>query len=208
MPRNRRVHDAQLRSAQTALREERLALAAITKVMLLEVPDPSRVLARLDAMARAAEANPRTTVSTKRMLLDATRFVRTAIQRELGKPQELFDPHVGHVDADKVDELVEPVNGNQQLGLAGQGSFLGDVEEAHAERVTTITRVQSAIVDLYRGEGVLTDRALHANYLLAGARSPLPMQSYAALVERRKELAAAGRVVSAGNGAWGLVEQV
>lgn len=193
---NAKVKRAAERSAEKALKEERLALAAITKVMLLEVPDPGRVLARLEAMARAAEGNPRTPLATRKMLQDGVKFVRTAIQRENGKPQALFDPHVGHLKAEKVDALVDATDGAQQLGLTGQDSFMGDVEAAHTERVDTISTVHGAIVTLIQEHGPLNDRELFDRYIMEGARWPI--QSAKALGERRKELTGAGRLVGAG----------
>jgi hypothetical protein len=193
---------AKQRSAERALREERQALLAITKVMLLEVRDPSRVLARLDAMARAARDPVQ-----QRLILDATRFVRAAVAQELGKAQPLFDPHVGHVRPEKVDALVEPTEGEQQLGLDGQGSFLGDVEQEHTERVATIGRVHDAIVELIREHGAADDRLLHSRYLVKAVGGGLPTQSAGAIRERRQELSAAGRLVSAGSGTWDLVER-
>jgi hypothetical protein len=207
-----KVKAAHQRSLERALREERLAIAAIVKVMLIEVPDPARVLARLDAMTRAAEANPRVPATVRRQLLDATRFVRTAIERETGRPQSLFDPDVGHTSPRDVDALVRPTNGPQQLGLVGHsGSMLGDVEAAHDDRVRTIQAVHTALVGLFQEHGALTDRELYSRYTLTNVRGALPQQSQKAVTERRKELTAAGRVVSAGRGprdepAWNLVE--
>lgn len=210
MPRgtDRAVKAAHLRSLERALREERLALAAIVKVMLIEVPDPARVLARLDAMTRAAEANPRTPRAIVKQLLDATLFVKTAIERETGRPQSLFDPHVGHVKDTDVDKLVEPTNGPQQLGLQQGEGLLGDAEEAHRERVEVLFRVHNMLIELYQQHGALSDTDLHTHYKARAASFPqerLPVQTKGALVERRRELAASGRVVRAGE-KWKLVE--
>jgi hypothetical protein len=206
-----KVQRAQQRSLQRALQEERLAIAAIVKVMLIEVPDPRRVLARLDAMTRAAEANPRVPATVRRQLIDATRFVRTAIERETARPQSLLDPHVGHVDPGDVDALVAPTKGPQQLGLVNNGSTLGDVEEAHEQRVRTITAVHSALVALIREKGAASDTGLYNRYLMANTSGALPAQSKKSIVERRKELLAAGRIVSAprqnGVPAWDVIER-
>jgi hypothetical protein len=207
-----KVKKATQRSLERALQEERLAIAAIVKVMLIEVPDPRRVLARLDAMTRAAEANPRVPPAVRRQLIDATRFVRTAIERETGRPQSLFDPHVGHTSPKDVDALVAPTRGPQQLGLVNNGSTLGDVEEAHDQRVKTISAVHTALVGLLREGGAATDRELFTRYMLANAGAALPVQSQKAITERRRELFAAGRIVSAARerGAepvWDVVER-
>ena len=204
-----RIKRAAKRSMAKALQEERLALGAIVKVMLLECPDPGRVLARLDAMVRAAEANPRTSPTVRRQLLDATRFVRAAIQREEGRPQELFDPHVGHVRPEAVEALVESTNGTQQLGLTGQESILGDVEAAHEDRVRTLEAVHEELVVILRADGPLSDLELHGRYMLHGMARSLPKQSAKAIADRRRELCAAGRVVRAEGREqkWDLIER-
>lgn len=202
------VKAAQQRSLERALREERLALAAIVKVMLIEVPDPARVLARLDAMTRAAEANPRTPRAIVKQLLDATLFVKTAIERETGRPQSLFDPHVGHVRGKDVDKLVEPTNGPQQLGLQEGDGLLGDAEAAHRDRVEVIGRVHNALVALYQEHGALSDGDLHEHYKARAAafvQERLPVQTKGAIVERRRELAVSGRISRSGD-RWMVVE--
>jgi hypothetical protein len=202
------VKAAQQRSLERALREERLALAAIVKVMLIEVPDPARVLARLDAMTRAAEANQRTPRAIVKQLLDATLFVKTAIERETGRPQSLFDPHVGHVKDTDVEKLVAPTEGPQQLGLQQGEGLLGDAEQAHQDRVEVISRVHRTLVSLYQEHGALGDGDLHTHYKARAGRFPrerLPVQTKGAIVERRRELAASGRIVRSGE-KWQLVE--
>jgi hypothetical protein len=194
----KKVREAHVKSLERALREERLALAAIVKVMLIEVPDPARVLARLDAMTRAAEANPRTARAVVKQLLDATLFVKTAIERETGRPQSLFDPHVGHVKDTDVDRLVEPSEGPQQLGLQQGEGLLGDAEAAHQERVEVLGRIHNALIELYRQHGALSDAE-------SFPQERLPVQTKGALDERRRELAATGRIVRSG-GKWTLVE--
>src|SRR5688572_14647974 len=86
------VEKAHARSVRQALAEERMAITAIAKVMLLECPDPSRVLVRIDSMARAAEADRRVPPSTVKAILDAQTFLRRAASRESEKPKPLFDP--------------------------------------------------------------------------------------------------------------------
>lgn len=205
-----KVKQATVRSLERALQEERLAIAAVTKVMLIEVPDPGRVLARLDSMVRTAELNPRVPVSVRRQLLDAARFVRTAIEREQGRPQSLFDPHVGHVKKEAVDALVAPTESPEQLGFVTNESVLGDVEVAHEQRVQTIVAVHGALVECLRSEGSATDAELWSRYQRMLAPG-VPFQSRRAITERRKELVAAGRVVRVdprgGVPAWDVVER-
>lgn len=203
----KKVEAASRAALERALLEERLAFAAITKVMLQECPDPSRFLARLEAMVAAAENSARVPVATRRQLIAAAMFVRTAIERETGKPQSLFEPHVGHVSGAKVDKLVEATDAPSQMGLLGQESVLGDATAAHEDRVSTLQAVHDAIVQLIRERGPLTDRELHDRYTMARASEDWPPQSYATLVERRKELTTAGRVVSAGRKLGSAVSQ-
>lgn len=204
------IKDAHIKALERALREERLALAAVVKVMLIEVPDPARVLARLDAMSRAAEQNPRTSAAVRKQLLDATLFVKTAIQRERGRPQELFEPDVGHTRPKDVDALVEASDGPQQLGLVNNEQ-IGDAGEAHDERVRTIGQVHTALIGLYREHGALSDRELHGHYAVVAPTRGLPRQTQGAVTERRRELLAAGRLSRAeqrgGEPAWDLVER-
>lgn len=201
-----KVKRAERRSAEKALREERLALAAITKVMMLECPEPARVLSRLDAMVRAANANSRVPATTRRALLDGTRFVRAAILRESEAPQ-MFDPPEAAPKPAEVDALVDSTDGPSQLGLEGQGSFLGDVETAHKERVETLRRVHEGVVEMIRKFGPLTDRALWERYTMNAHVEGWPPQSPGAIADRRKELCGAGRLVSAGRLTWDLVER-
>src|SRR5258708_38673753 len=73
----RKVQAAAERSAVRALKEERLALAAIGKVFVLECDNPARLLSRLEAMARNAERSPRVPVRVRRTLLHGALIVRT-----------------------------------------------------------------------------------------------------------------------------------
>lgn len=202
-----KVAAAAKRSADKALREERVALAAITKVMLLECPEPARVLSRLDAMVRAANGNPRVPAGTRRALLDGTRFVRAALAKDGGKQDGLFDPATPVPKPAEVAALVTSTDGPSQLGLDGQGSFLGDVETAHAERVDTIGRVHQAVIELIKERGPMVDRELWERYAFDAHSRGWPPQSPTAVADRRKELTAAGRLVGAGLGKWDLVER-
>lgn len=209
----KKVEAASRTALERALLEERLAFAAITKVMLQECPDPARFLARLEAMVHAAEQSPRTPVATRRQLIAAAMFVRTAIERETGKPQSLFEPNVGHVSGAKVDKLVAATDEPSQMGLLGQESVLGDATAAHEDRVATLQKVHDAIVTVVRAHGPMTDRELHDRYVYLRAGHDWPPQSYATIVDRRKELTTAGRIVSAGRklgsaaSQWDVVER-
>lgn len=210
-----KAHEAEVkraaeRSLERALKEERTAIAAITKCFLLECPSPERALARIEAMVRAADANPRTTAATRRTLIDGATFVRTAIERELGKPQSLFDPHVGHVKGEAVDKLVQGSEVPEQLGLAHDGK-LGDTVAAHEERTETLAVVQNALVDVIRTHGAMTDAGLWYMY---SQNITVPRQSAAEISARRKELTRSGRLRRAGSATdaggvpkWDLVER-
>ncbi len=204
----KRVQQAATRSMERALREERLALAAVAKCFVLEARDPGRLLARLEAMSRSAQQSGKTTVAIRQSLLDAVALIRNAINRELGKPQELMNPDVGHVMASRVDRLVgsEDNPNHQQLGLMSNGD-LGDVIAAHEEQTATIFQVHDKLVDVLR-KGPATDREIYRRYTLRMDTLP---HSQKALVERRKELTASGRIREAGKHKdepiWGLIEQ-
>jgi len=203
----KRVKQAASRSTERALREERLALAAIAKCFVLESPDPGRLLARLEAMARSAQQNGKTTVAVRQSLLDSVKLIRNAINRELGKPQELLDPHVGHVIPSRVERLVGDDTIPQQLGLMSNGD-LGDVIAAHDEQTATIFHVHEKVVEVLRS-GPATDREIYRRYTLRPDTKP---HSKTALTERRKELTQTGRIRDTGSKhkgepVWALVEQ-
>jgi hypothetical protein len=193
-PKDAKVKAAAKRSLEKALLDERTAIAAVVKVMLIEVPDPQRALARLDAMARAAQGNVRYSPGIRQGLIDAARFVRRAVQQEQGKQQSLLDPPKPEPSRSTVDALVTATNGPQQLGLMSHGSTTGDVEEAHEQRVGTIAAVHTALVSLLKDDGAGTDRELYARYALANQGGALPHQSEKSIRERRRELFAVGRL--------------
>lgn len=201
------------RSLLDALAQERLALAAITKVLLLEVDDPQRVLVRLDAMARSATANRRVPAGTRRALIDGVRLVRRAIERERGEDPfaqpTLLDPPSPEPKPERVDELAAATDGPQQLGLVGNEQIGADLEAAHEERVATVARIHEAIIELLRAAGAANDDEIHHRYTLAAmhADTRLPQQTKTAIVERRRELVQAGRLKSAGDKRWDLVER-
>jgi hypothetical protein len=206
------VRRAAQRSAEKALVEERLALAAIVKCLLAEVPDPERALRRIEAMVRQAESNPKTPVATRKMLLDGYRFIATAVERQLGKPQQLFDPHIGHMKQKDVDAVADLPEQGVQLGL-GDGT-LADVETAHGERVDTIVRVQTELVRLLKEHGALTDEELLSYYARAFQAEPqrIPALGPKDVARRRRELTASGRVLAtgqrrSGSPLWDLVER-
>lgn len=194
----KRAQDARIRTLERKLSEERMALTAIVKVMLLEVPDPRRMLARLEAMVHAAES-AQTNVTLHRELVTATMLVRAAVKME----------QRGGVTPEATDALVALTSGEQQLRHVNQESILGDVEAAHGERVDTIKVVHDFILLVLRDEP-RTERELHASYWQASMRTGLPRQTFDAFVERRRELSAAWRVRQVGEKdgepTWGLVE--
>lgn len=187
------VKAAAVRSKERALQEERLGLAAIAKVIVDEVRDPDRLLARLEAMTRFAQQNGSTPLRTRQALLDGTALIRNAINRERDKPQELLDPpgwrHVNPAAVNRIAN-VEPV---QQLGLADKGD-LDDVADANKEQAATIAAVQSVIVEVLR-EGPATDAEIYRRYIkVEGA----PLHSPRSLLTRRRELLRSGRINESG----------
>ena len=204
----RRVKQVAERSRERALQEERLALAAIAKVIVLEVPDPGRLLARLEAMVRAASQQSSTPIRVRQALIDGEALVRNAINRELGRPQALLNPPGwNHVNPKAVDRIVGGEALPQQLGLENDGG-LGDVISAQAEQATTILAVHECLVKVLRQYGPATDQELYDRYL---ALDDAPRHSAQALKERRKELCLSGRVVHSRikrgrDPVWSLVE--
>lgn len=220
MPRKPKADKALERARERGLREaleqERMALAAIVKVMLLEVDDPKRVLARIDSMVRAAEGNRRVPPATRRSLIDAARFVRRAVQREQGQQQTLLDPPKPEPKPERIDALVTATDGPQQLGLVDNEQIGGDAEQAHAERVATLGVIHAKLIDILREHGAASDAELHHRYLLAGALASdgaHPFQTKSAIAERRRELVAAGRLTGAerdpasGAARWDVIER-
>lgn len=213
----KRISAQRVRNLERALQEERLGLTALSTAFIKVSGDPSVLLARVDAMVRAAVDNPKVKARTLNALVAGQQMLERAAAIEAGKPQPLFDetttPDVGHVDAGKVKELVAPPT-EQQMGLAfsnGEGGH--DVREALAEREATARRVQENIVRLFREHGPLSDRQIAYHYSLAAMQPP---QSSTALKTHRIELTQTGRLLDTGErqkqGAqdipvWDLVER-
>lgn len=201
-----RVQRAAHRSVERALAEERLALAAVAKCVLLEVPNPTGLLARLEDLARGAQSNPKASLKLRQSLIDAVMLFKNAMAREMGKPQSLLDPPLAHVDPGKVDDLVGAAHREQQLSIAQGDRGIQDVEAVQRERIETIAAIHDALVGVMR-EGPASDGELHRRYALLEER---PWQAPAALAERRRELVRLGRVCAAGRKdgepLWALVE--
>lgn len=206
---------ARERGLTDALAQERLALAAIAKVVLLEVDDPQRVLARLDAMCRAAGSNRKVPPGTRRAMLDGTRLIRRAIERERGLNQgtqaTLLDPPRPEPNPRLVDEIAAATDGPQQLGLVGNEQIGGDAEQAHEERVATLGAIHAAIVHVLQRHGASSDEELHHRYAMSVVRGhfevPPPIQTLTSIKERRRELVAAGRIVAVEGSRFDLLER-
>ena len=188
------IKAAAVRSRERALQEERLGLAAIASAVCREVPNPDRLLARLEAMTRKAQQNPKTPMRVKQSLLDGTALIRNAINRELGKPQELLDPPGWrHVSPTAVNRLVKDGEVTQQLGLEAKET-LEDVAVATREQAATIAAVHEVIVRILK-EGPATDSELYWRYM---QQTDAPKHSAQELRRRRLELYKSGRVNDSG----------
>ena len=208
----RHIKRAHQRSVERALREERLGLAIIGRVIVLDHPDPGRLLARLEAVCRSAQQNPGASIEVRQVLIDGTLLIRNAIARELGRPQTLLDPPgwAGHVKPSAVDQVAGHESSiTQQLGLVeGDNSGpLADVINIQREQTETITAIHEYLVKALQ-EGPVTDRELFTRYIL---NPETPPHSLEAIVERRKELVLSGRVKDSGGRKgksviWTLVE--
>ncbi len=203
------VERAAQRSMGRALREERLALAVLAKIFLLEVPNPDRLLARIGAVVRSASTQKGFSQEARQALIDCERLVRNALARELGRPQTLMDPPgwMGHVNPRTVDKVIsgEPIG--QQLGLSASNGDLTDVAEAQTDRMQTVLAVHDKIVEALK-EGPATERVLYQRYIVF---PDAPPHSPRALTERRRELTQSGRVKDTGvrvgtEPVWALVE--
>jgi hypothetical protein len=174
----RRLKVATQRNAQRALQEERLGLAAVVKVFLLECPDPDRLLARLEHMTQAVANDPKSTARLRQTLIDGKTLVENAIARERGKPQQLLAPNLGHISDRQVQSVLDTPPG------------LLDAELAHEQRLGIEMAVEEGLVLVLR-DGMASDEEIWRRY---STLEEAPAQPFKALVERRKALSASGRL--------------
>ena len=192
---------------ERALKEERLGLAVIARAFVQESGDAGRLLTRIEAQTRNALADPKMPMGVRQALRDGADIVRNAIAREIGKPQQLLNPSVGHVSPAAVEKVASVENNAEQLGLISNGSSLGDVQAAHTEQKQTLSAAHEALVIAIR-QGAATDAEIFRRY---SALQGVPHQSESSVRDRRKELTSAGRVCASGSKyrgdpMWTLVE--
>lgn len=188
-----------IRNLERALRKERLGLVGIALAFLKESPDPARLMARLERMVEAAAVDPRKAKAAP-VLRDGLALIKRAMEQELGKPQGLFDPDVGHVPPDEAQELTE-LPADQPISLLSPDQMIQYREAGERE-------VRALIIEALR-QGPATDAELVARYLALGG----PPHKRRSIQRHRIELARLGRITSVpseqgGNGAsWRLTEQ-
>jgi hypothetical protein len=193
------VERQRVKNLERALRVERTGLMALAMAFVREHGDAEALQRRIDAMARSAARNPKTPEALRDAFVSGQALVEQALRVELGKPQRLFDPHVGHVDPGEVERL--GATGPDQLTLESPG-------ELHSERNGWRERVDTGLLRALE-RGPASDLELHAAYL---ALQAYPWVSPATLRGRRVELTRLGRIVDSGERAndtpiWTLVER-
>lgn len=203
--------EKRVRNLERSLREERQALLAVTTAFLKEANDPAALVARLEGMCRAAQANRKVKPHVREALLHALNLVKSATAIHMEKPQPLFNPDVGHTDPTKVKELVSGGEQPQQTGMAFQDdgqAALGDVEEAHQEQEQFHEQVRTHVLDLYREHGAMTDDALMLRHMRSG--NPVHA-SYEIVKKERRHLSSIGRLTKVdaqdGNPLYDLTER-
>jgi hypothetical protein len=185
----KRAREAHVRNLERALKEERTGLVAVAKAFLEESPNSGALLRRLEAMVRAANANS-APARTRDAIGYGYAVLARAAEQAQGKPQGLFDPHVGHVPPAKVEALTTPSE-HVQVGLEFRESTpLADVEAGQSESSAFAQRVRATILTCYEGCGALTDGELRAEY----TRRAGPVTA-GLLKDHRKALTRTGRVV-------------
>jgi hypothetical protein len=202
------VAAARAKELERALKEERIGLLGITMAILRMSVDPQAVSDRLDALVRAAQANPRTRPGTMSALIEGQKLMRRALAIELEKPQPLFEPDIGPTKPEAVIDLVDHPE-EQQMGLALGTNGASDAEAAAQDRAATIARVQEAVIAMFVEHGSLTDAELYGHYIM---RTDFVKQSPGSLRTRRVELVRKGRIVDShevrdGDKVWDLVER-
>lgn len=170
---DRQLQQQRIKNLESALKLERTGLLAITKVLLRELP-PARqdqVLEHLDTMVRHAIQNPNAKEALRTTLVSGRELVARALEQELGRPQQLFDPNVGHIKRSAVNELIPGSEEQEQLGI---GAATGaDIRDLHTDRTTTYRAIQAGIMKVLRDGEAGTDAELWRRYTTAAAGPPV-----------------------------------
>lgn len=102
---------ARTKTLERALKEERTAILAVVMAVLREsAVDPERLLARLEAMGAAAAGRSKGKEKERQqrdLFVAAEKYVRNALAIEAGRPQQLFEPNVGHTKPEEVETLAD-----------------------------------------------------------------------------------------------------
>ena len=189
-----------MKNLERALQVERTGLVALAMAFIREHGEPERLRARVDAMVRAAAANPKTSPGLRDTLVNGQALIEQGLRVEAGRPQKLFEPDVGHVKPAEVLTLADPPE--QQLSLDAPA-------DVHAERSTWEERTAAGIVRALELHGPCTDDELHAHYTALAA---YPLLTVPSLRARRVALSRTGRVVDSGERrdglpVWTLIER-
>lgn len=176
-----RAQAARVRQLERALRDERTALVAIATMALREARDPEALLRRVEGSAAAVAAQPRSSPKSREALRAAAEAFRHAVAIEMGRPQALFEPDVGHVRPEAVTKMVvdapPPLPGMDAAGGRAQREAALD---ASILRVLRVPRTDPGL-----HQAVMRDGSVHA---------PDRREVY----YRRVALTQAGRVAATG----------
>jgi hypothetical protein len=201
----KRAQESHIKNLERALRDERTGLIAVARVFMEDAPDPGRLLGRLEAMVRQAERNG-APARTRDAIAYGHSVLARAREQMQGRPQQLFEPDVGHIKPSAVEKLTAP-DEHQQVGLGfAESRPLGDVQAADAERQEFALRLRTRIIDCYEDGGAMTDAELRAAYTRHyGALKAETLKA------QRTELARLGRLVRSepkgGETTWILLER-
>lgn len=144
-----RAQAARLRTLERALRQERTAHIAIATVVLDTADNPERFVARIEALARAVVRDKKTPRATKDAVLAARDLFRRTVEQRTGRPQQLFDPDVGHVLPRQVERIA---------AMDAPQLSLDDARDVHRDRIAADAGVQARVLDALRAaDRPLTD---------------------------------------------------
>ena len=148
---DRRALEARVRALELALRRERTAHIAVATAVLDTADDPRRFVERLEAMARGVVRDSRTPQQTKDAVLAARDLFRRTVEQRTGRPQQLFEPDVGHVS---------PAAASALAAMREEQLTLDDPRDAHADVTAANDRLRDAVLAEFKTRGPLIDPEL------------------------------------------------
>lgn len=193
----KKLEAKRVKNLERALKEERLGLMALTLAFCRTHGDTAALVAKVNAMAAAVADDPRASAGLRAAMVHGRAYVENAVAAELGRPQRLFEPDVGHVSPDRAGALVEA--GPEQMTLGGP-------EATITERDNFAQRVDAGLVAALE-VGALGEDELFARYAI---NPDNPRASKAQLRRRRRHLANLGRLVKTaedGTDKWTTIER-